>query len=436
MENQTQEPNPILQIAWTRFAQMDAYSTRKTRNHMNFRRWLGILSILATLFAIIVSLFPSDNPSVVSLVFKFLLILTPILSSGLAVYGSKFLSSGDWLVTRAGAEEILKEIYTYRTVLQNSRTRDSWLEQRLVEIQRSVFRGLNGELTIPPYEGYLPPHYNQTDPYSDPGFTDLMGDEYFQYRLESQLGWHVNKVNKFQRERVRLQVFIIVSGVLGSILAVVLPLWTALAASFTAVLLGWQELRSLDSVVRNYSKVVMELTILYDHWKNLKPGQKTPSEFYKMVRSTEDILWGQNVEYIKAMQEALKESDLEEEASLVNRVIKEARESDRRLKQSMEDAVVEMTRDRLREGEEELSDTFEEALTTLAEEASSEIVQAELAAMREAIQNFVENARKGLSSSLEEIAEDYKDINVGTDTPRDVLNNLLARYPKTSEVKG
>jgi len=102
----------------------------------------------------------------------------------------------------------------------------------------------------------------------------------------------------------------------------------------------------------------------------------------------------------------------------------------------MEDAVVEMTRDRLREGEEELSDTFEEALTTLAEEASSEIVQAELAAMREAIQNFVENARKDLSSSLEEIAEDYKDINVGTDTPRDVLNNLLARYPKTSEVKG
>jgi len=436
MENQTQEPNPILQIAWTRFAQMDAYSSRRTKNHLNFRRWLGILSILATLFAIIVSLFPSDNPSLIGIIFKFLLILTPILSSGLAVYGSKFLSSGDWLVTRAGAEEILKEIYTYRTVLKNSRTRDTWLEQRLTEIQRSVFRGLNGELTIPPYEGYLPPHYNQEDPYSDPGFTDLMGDEYFQYRLEAQLGWHVSKVNKYQKERVRLQVFIIISGILGSILAVVLPVWTALAASFTAVFLGWQELRNLDSVVRNYSKVVMELTILYDHWKNLKPGDKTPSEFYKMVRSTEDILWSQNVEYIKAMQEALKESDLEEEASLVNRVIKEARESDRRLKQSMEDAVVDMTTEKLREGEERLSETFEEALSTLAEEASSEIVQAELAAMREAIQDFVENVRKGLSSSLEEIAEEYKDIDVGTDTPRDVLNNLLARYPKTSEVKG
>mgnify|MGYP007006519693 CR=1 FL=1 len=44
MENQTQEPNPILQIAWTRFAQMDAYSSRRTKNHLNFRRWLGIES--------------------------------------------------------------------------------------------------------------------------------------------------------------------------------------------------------------------------------------------------------------------------------------------------------------------------------------------------------------------------------------------------------
>ncbi|MBK6791144.1 MAG: SLATT domain-containing protein [Anaerolineales bacterium] len=436
MENQTQEPTPILQIAWTRFAQMDAYSTKRTKNHLRFRRWLGALSIIATLLAIITTLFPSDNPSLISVVFKFLLIMTPILSSGLAVYGSKFLSSGDWLVTRAGAEEILKEIYTYRTVLKNSRTRNIWLEQRLAEIQRSVFRGLNGELTIPPYQGYLPPHFKQDDPYSDAGFHDLAGDEYFQYRLESQLGWHVSKVNKFQRERVRLQVFIIISGVLGSILAVVLPIWTALAASFTAVLLGWQELRNLDSVVRNYSKVVMELTLLYDHWKNLRPHEKTPSEFYKMVRSTEDILWSQNVEYIKAMQEALKEADLEEEASLVNRVIKEARESDRRLKKNMQDAVYEVTSDALRETEETLTETFEAALATLAEEASSEIVQAELAAMKEAIQEFAENAFQSLSSSLKEIAEEYKDVDVSENTPRDVLNNLLSRYPKTSEVKG
>jgi hypothetical protein len=136
------------------------------------------------------------------------------------------------------------------------------------------------------------------------------------------------------------------------------------------------------------------------------------------------------------MQEALKDSDLEEEASLVNRVIKEARESDRRLKRSMEDAVVDMTTDKMHEAEATLSETFEEALATLAEEASSEIVQAELAAMKDAIEEFTENLRLGLSTSLQEIAEDFKDVEVSTNTPREVLNNLLSRYPKTSEVKG
>ena len=161
-----------------------------------------------------------------------------------------------------------------------------------------------------------------------------------------------------------------------------IALWVALSAAFTSAFIGWQELRSLDSVVRNYSKVIMELNILFDHWKNLEGEEQNQTEFYKTVRSTEDILWGQNVEYIKSMQEALRDSDLEEEASLINRVIKEQRDSDLRFKQGMSDAIVDYTRESLLETEETLTETFKSALGTLSEEASSELVQAELAAMR------------------------------------------------------
>jgi uncharacterized membrane protein HdeD (DUF308 family) len=435
---QNQEPTPILQVAWTRYAQLNAYAKKRTKAHLNSRRWIAALGVLATLLAILVTVFPSAEPNLLSISLKFLLVLTPILASALAAYGSKFLSSGDWLIARAGAEEILKEIYNYRTVLQNTAGRRAWLENRLAEIQRSVFRGMNGELAIPPYEGILPPHYSPDDPKSDSGFNDLNGDEYFNYRLMSQLNWHIGKVNKFQTDRVRLQVLIILSGVVGAILAVFLPLWTALAAAFTAVFIGWQELRNYDSVVRNYSKVVMELNILHDHWKNLTYAEKNTTEFFKVVRSTEDTLWSQNVEYIKAMQEALKESDLDEEASLINRVIKEARDSDRRLKQSMEDSVVNFTAEKLVKSEQTLSETFEESLRTLAEEASSELVQAELAAMKQAIEEFAESIAEklGLSSMLENIAEDYKDIEVQGGLPRTAVNDLLSRYPKTSEVKG
>lgn len=434
---QNQEPTPILQIAWTRYAQLNNFAKSRTKAHLNSRRWIGILGVVATLLAILVTVLPSDpeNTNLLLVTLKFLLVITPILASALAAFGSKFLSSGDWLIARAGAEEILKEIYNYRTVLQNTKGRRAWLENRLAEIQRSVFRGMNGELAIPPYEGVLPPHYSPDDPYSDSGFNDLNGDEYFKYRLESQLGWHIGKVNKFQTSRVRLQVLIILSGAVGAILAVFLPLWTALAAAFTAVFIGWQELRNYDLVVRNYSKVVMELNILHDHWKNLKESEKTTTEFFNVVRATEDTLWAQNVEYIKAMQEALRDNDLEEEASLINRVIKEARDSDRRLKKQMEDSVVNFTADAMQESEQTLSETFEEALNTLAEEASSEIVQAELAAMRDAIQEFIAE-RFGLSSSLEAIAEDYKDVEVSGTLPREALNELLSRYPKTGELKG
>ena len=440
METQpeNQQPTPILKVAWTRYAQLNNYAKKRTKAHLQSRRWIGGLGVLATLLAITTTLYPSDQPNLLSVTLKFFLVLTPILGSALAAYGSKFLSSGDWLVARAGAEEIQKEIYNYRTVLQHTKGRRAWLENRLAEIQRSVFRGMNGELAIPIYEGILPPNYSSDDPTSDSGFHDLTGDEYFQHRLETQLAWHTNKVNKIQIDRVRLQVFIILSGVIGAVLAVFIPIWTALAAAFTAVFIGWQELRNYDSVVRNYSKVVMELNILHDHWKNLTWEEKTAAEFFKVVRSTEDTLWAQNVEYIKAMQEALKESDLEEETSLINRVIKEAKDSDRRLKQSMEESVVEFTSEALQEAEQTLSQTFEESLRTLSEEASSDLVQAELAAMKEAIEEFSERIadKIGLSSFLENIAEDYKDVEVGGGLPRTTINDLLSRYPKTGEVKG
>lgn len=429
---QSPQPTPILEIAWTRFAQLDAISSRRSKRHLSMRRLIATLGVLATLFAILSQSFPMDTAGIVGVIIRGFLIILPILASGIAAFTSTEYSNGDWLISRAGAEEILKEIYSYRTILKDSPTRRAWLEKRLVEIQRSVYRGMNGELTMEAYTGQLPPHYYPEDPNSDWGFNDITGDDYFRYRLEQQLSWHENKVVTRKYERRRLRAFILITGGVGVFLAVVLPIWVALTASLTAALIGWQELRSLDTVIRNYSKVRMELGIIRDHWKNLQDEEKTQSEFFNMVRSTEDILWSQNVEYIKAMQEALKESDLEEEASLINRVIKEARELDRRLKQSIDDAIVDFTSEKLEKSEEILTEEVENALNELSKEASSDLVQAELAAMQKSIMEHF----GGLQSALADIAEEFSGVEIGSNTPPAVLNSLLARYPKTQEPKG
>lgn len=443
METKSQQIPPILEVAWTEFGQLGNASGKRAKAYTNLRKAIATFGVLATLFAILSVKYPANFPAIGAFLLKLFLIASPILASALAAYVNKFFYSGDWLITRAGSEEILKEIYIYRTILQNSPTRRVWLEKRLGEIQRSVYRGMNGELIMDAYTGILPPppRFNADDPNSDPGFHDLSGEEYFKYRLQDQLNWHVMRVNQRQKERIRLQVLIIGSGIAGALLAAFggeLTLWVALAASFTATLIGWQELRNLDVVVRNYSKVIVELRIISDHWRNLEAGERTQSEFNKMVRSTEDILWSQNVEYIKAMQEALKESDLEKEAGLINRVIQEQADSDQRRKQSIEDGVVDQIKTSMEDSNETINEMFNEALGSLAEEASSELVQAELASMQAAIQDALKNVteRTGLSSSLKAIETEFKDVEVGSNTPMSVLNDLISRYPKTMDAKG
>jgi hypothetical protein len=363
-------------------------------------------------------------------------------ASVLAAIAAKSFSGGDWLIKRAGAEEILKEIYMFRTILQKSPNRRSWLENRLNEIQRQVFRGLGGELTMKAYEGPLPSIFYPDDPNSDPGFHDLTGDEYFKYRLVPQLEWHRKEVNEYQAERSRLMWMVLLFGGAGAFVAAwdETTIWVALTAAITAAFVGWQELRNLDTIIRNYSKVIMELEILHNHWHNLEAEERSSSEFFKMVRSAEEVLWSQNMEYIKSMQEVLKEADFEKEASLINRVIRESVDADERLKKSMEDAMVEHTRGTMDRAEESLSETFQATLGSLAEEASSEIVQGELAAMgqyiEEKAQEIAEMVSSGFNSTLQAIKDEFEGVEIGRDTPPAVLNQLLSRYPKSTDVKG
>lgn len=448
METEAPKTAPILNIAWTRYAHLDAISKKRTRGHYHIRRWIAILGVLATLLAILIETFFKDNPSLLGTVVKILFIAAPAAASAVAAYASKKYSNGDWLITRAGAEEIQKEIYFFRTILQKKASRRTYLEKRLEEIQRQIYRGMNGEFSFDNYSGQIPPNYYPDDPNSDPGFADLTGDEYFNYRLANQLAWHNKEIGEYKTERDRLIVLIFISGGLGTVLAALsaaaptfsaLSIWVAFTASITAALIGWQELRNIDVIVRNYSKVVLELTVLYDHWVNLEPEERTTAEFYRMVNNCEDVLWAQNTEYIKSMQEVLKDLSLEKEASLVNQVIKEALASDERMKESLREQLLDAAQQGFQNAEQQVDETFQTTLGTLVEEASSEIVQKELEAMSKAVVETAENVferASAFTSSLAQIAQEFADVEIGRDTTKEQLNTILARYPKTNDIKG
>ena len=441
METERPKTSPILEIAWMRYAQLDASSLRRTNAHRRLRLSIAGLSILATLLSIFVGYYFKDDKTLEGFIFKVLFIITPIVASLLAAFGSRTFANSDWLITRAAAEEYLKEIYFFRTVLRGNKKRREYLEKRINEIQRHLFRGLGGEFAFRPYKGAVPPYY-KPEYGNDSGFNDLNGDEYFKYRLEDQLRWHIKEVNEYKRERGVLMFLVLAAGGLGSFFAAwggPLSVWVALTASVTAAIVGWQQLRNVDAVIKNYSKVILELTTLYDHWNNLEPEERTEAEFFKMVRGCEDVLWAQNTEYIRIVQEALKESDLEKEASLVNRVIRESVESAERTKEVMREGLVQATSQILEEAGQKIEETFNTVIGSLAEEASSELVQQELEAMGKAVTDATENrvaSATTFTSSLAQIAEEFAHIEVSKDTPKEDLNKILASYPKTNEVKG
>ena len=445
MDNQMEMPEvkkmPILDIAWMRYAQLDQASEKLETPHYKLRRWIALLGVLATILAVLVQTYPENFPVLGKVILKVLLIIAPLVASALAAFYDYFYGKGSWLVLRAGAEEIMKEIYTFRTVKKNDPNRRAWLEKRLAEIQRQVYRGLGGEMGLAPYKGQIPPYYDPSNPDSDPGFHDLTGEEYFTYRLQDQLSWHIGKVNRIQGERIRFRVAILAAGVAGSLLAALggtLAVWVAVTASIVAALLGWVELRNLDATLKNYSKVIMELMIVFDHWQNLESGERSQKEFARMVKETEKVLWDQNVEYIRSMQEALADSELEE-AELMDELLDQAVASDRRVKQQMRESIVNYTEETLREAEEQIAETFEEALGSIVEEASSDLVQQELAAMREAAEQMVENIINRASkvrAALDDVTAEFGHIEFSADTPASELHAMMERFPKTGEIKG
>jgi len=441
MDNLTENKIPILKIAWSRYAQLDEASIKLSRPHYGLRRWIAVLGVLAAIFAVLTATYPENFPNIGLEILKILLIISPISASLLAAFFNKFHSSGPWLTMRAGAEEIKKEIYIFRTVLKDEPKRRAWLEKRLADIQRQVYRGLGGEMALDRYAGSLPPYYNPSNPESDPGFSDLSGDEYFSYRLQDQLSWHIGKINRIQKERTRLQWYILLAGGAGSFLAAMggaLSLWVAVTASIAAAYIGWAELRNLDPTLKNYSKVIIELMILYDHWQNFEVEERTQVETFKMVRATERVLWNQNMEYIRSMRDALSDAELDEE-DLVDEVLKKSVESDALFKKKLRDSLVSHTDKTLREAEDTLVEAFDAALGSIAEEASSDLVQQELAAMAEAASEVVENVisrASKLRSAMDEIAADYKDVEFNAETPASELHVMIQRFPKTDKVKG
>lgn len=328
--NETSRP-AILEKAWMHHAELDTNADRLSKRHLKLRQWVLILGIIATFLAIVTDIINTQCPQGINeasctsirAVLKVLLILTPLIGSMIAAFTSRELGDGRWLSMRAGAEEIKKEIYIYRTVLSHHPDRNKWLSHRLAYIQRQIFKASGRRLDTEPYKGILPLYYSPDNPNSDAGFNDLTAEEYITHRLQEQLSWHEGRIVRLSKAKRNLTIAILLAGVAGALLAALggpFAVWVALTASLAASLAGWEELRNRDKTILNYSKVKLELAIIRDYWYSLTSEEQTDSEFYKMVLAAENVMFAQNGEWLRSMQEALAGAE-DEDKKLVEEMV-------------------------------------------------------------------------------------------------------------------
>ncbi|MFN2235767.1 MAG: DUF4231 domain-containing protein [Anaerolineales bacterium] len=333
MSNQTSPIPPVLETAWRRFADFDSTAEQQQNQFYSLRRWVLYFSVAATFIAIVIENFRDIFPDFLITVFQVILIALPIASSVIIAYLSEFKQSQKYLAMRTGAEEIKKEIYLYRTVMQVLPGRNKWLNNRMAEIQRQVHRSSGGEVVVKPYKGkYLNPYYKpNADPPIDEGYAVLDSDDYITFRLDDQLNWHIKKIREHNHRRKRFIVYILIIGGIGSLLASIdfiipgIAVWVALSAAVSSAITNWRELLGLDMIVANYSQVILELNIIRDNWTSLDPHERTQPEFYNLVRATEKLLWSHNIRFISAMREDIDEAESAQQ-KIVDNMIEMSRE--------------------------------------------------------------------------------------------------------------
>ena len=262
-QNSDHPQAPALATAWQRFAELDFNAEAVQNSHRRLRATVIVLSVIATALAVAGELIANlSAASIIPELLRVGLIFVPIAGALVLAFANKFYPGEYWLALRTGAEEIRKEIYLYRTLLQTRTDRHLWLNDRLADIQRQVTEMLGGSIALKPYAGPLPPYYSADDPATDPGFNDLLPDDYLRYRLQDQLQWHTHKVNALAKQRRQLQIWIFFFGGLGTFFAAFgspLTILVALTASLAAAFTAWLELAQHDAVISNYNQLITEL---------------------------------------------------------------------------------------------------------------------------------------------------------------------------------
>jgi hypothetical protein len=312
-----QQPGDILVDAWGRYDDLDLAAIDKQDRFRTLEFAILSLAVVATLLAVGISgnalpakisgWFFGKLPWLAELhahqIVHVLLILVPITTSILVSFNSRFRDGTKWILLRAAAESIKREIYRNRTrtgVYSEEQCTQSSAQSKLAANIQTITANLaQSEVN----RSSLP--HRSVDHASRTGF--LRPDDYIRERVQDQTNFFVAKTASLYQRLRRLQLLILVAGGVGTFLAAIhfevwVALTTALATAFTAKL----EIDQVENSLVQYNIALTSLKNIQSWWRGLSSWEKTRRKNIDLlVDQTEKALERETAGWVQQMQSEL-----------------------------------------------------------------------------------------------------------------------------------
>lgn len=350
VKTSSQLNKPLLEDAWRRFSVYDRSATAAQKRFTFLRKTILTLGVIATTLAIVHAtaqplvdeIRPEDTnleellaaPVALSqvelwivllydVILRGAVIITPITVSILLAGAVKFDRGVNWILLRASAEAIKREIYRYRSKVSIYRdaTRDANLASEIRTIGERLMKtqvnqaGLAHEELLAGTSKPLQGASRDSIPEHDDQFSELDAVRYLQWRLIDQLKWYRKKTRVLDKHWQIYQWLIYVLGGVGTFLAAIqLEVWIAVSNTIAAALASFLEFRQLDATLTSYNQSASNLENILCWWHALSPEAQAKFEnFEKLVENTEAVIQAESTGWVQEMRDALAGLYKEEE---------------------------------------------------------------------------------------------------------------------------
>lgn len=322
----------VLMQAWETFALYDKNANEQQKKFGRLQMIILVLGVIGTALVIIQQIWgPKDTSAPTNLMsatdlwklrgtnssylYWWLLhnslILMPILLTVLVTAAARFKQGNKWLLLRAGAESIKREIFRYRTrSMYYKDLPEQQLAMKIEDITRRTMRTEVNTSSLKPYDVSkgLPPKMDASNQQDD-GICYLVPDKYIEVRLEDQLNFFKSKAVKLERQLKFLYWATFAVGGLGSFLAAInMQVWVALTTALVAAFGTYLGYRQVESTLIKYNQAATDLANVKAWWNALSAEDQAMSvNIDSLVAHTEQVLQTELDGWIQQMQNSLAE---------------------------------------------------------------------------------------------------------------------------------